>query len=379
MYGGAFSVITVASAAYPTPLIAVGQGSVLLYNTSTNVTVSLSTNSGNMVPGSSATTSPLGPGESAVFDGTKEIYGVVPAGSPASINVYPSATSYDTTQTPMSLVPGNWTPPSIPPNGGTAVGLFPFPVSVSQYNSYDLNVNVHNTLQNVAGAGLTCGFTLVWSEDLAQNVISYVESWEIWASNIENGLPNAIGNGPCHGAYLQVYAVNYGTAGGYIDIDTFTLFGSPRTVGRSDWRQSLVKTPGAQPAPPFSFGLSGFSPNDSAFEGVLCNLAAGSLTIALPANETVVVPFGLFSGKVSLQVNYSQNLAHNFVVGTGNQLINGAIIAGTGTSGAIWNAPAATSTYTLEGLAAAQCPLYAVFANGATAATLVLTVTGSIT
>src|ERR1700685_4249545 len=124
---------------------------------------------------------------------------------------------------------------TIPASGGTSKPVTL--VDVSQYNSYDLSAAFVDTAQATAGHALTVQIQVAFYDDLVSGIPIYQEDWYPWvvSQTPTPGLQGLIGCGPMHGHYMSIVITNNGA--GAVTIPYFNLFGSPRNVQQSDWRQ----------------------------------------------------------------------------------------------------------------------------------------------
>jgi hypothetical protein len=350
MPASTFNEVTVSSpagvAAPATQLVIAGGPDVLVFNTSTTVTVFLS-QTNDALPSDAGTSrvSPLGPQQSIVFDGTLSVYAVVAAGLTAVVNLYPSATNYTPFNGVTSLFSagtatgGGFT--TIPGLGGSITPLNL--VDVSLFNSYDLSMAVVGNPQNVVGNALAFRVTLTWYDDLTSNLAVFSEIWNPW---VVTGYPatnprGIIGDGPMHGKYFTMTITNLGA--NTVTVQYLNVFGSPRNLQVSDWRQYLNNEVSDAVLAPMFNGAIGFDNNLADTQG----------SFAAVANTTYLMPFCLYAGPVawSLELgpgivvtaanvmdiggNYAQIMSGTVTLGVGNMIgfpftaseqINGQII-----------------------------------------------------
>jgi hypothetical protein len=110
-------------------------------------------------------------------------------------------------------------------------------VDISQYESYDLATAFVDTSQNTAGHALVQTVSVQFFDDLTSGIPIYQETWYPWvvSQTPTVGLQGVIGCGPVHGHYMTIKVSNGGS--GAVTIPYFNLYGSPRNVQVSDWRQ----------------------------------------------------------------------------------------------------------------------------------------------
>jgi hypothetical protein len=299
-----FNQVTVSSpagvAAPATQLVEASGLDVLVFNTSTTVTVYLSAvNSALSSDAGTPVVSPLGPQQSIVFNGNLDVFAVVAPNLTAVLNLYPSATNYTpfvSVTTLFSFLSGGGSFITAP--AGTTITLLNM-ADVSLYASYDLSMALLG-IQNVVGAALCARVTLSWYDDLVSGIPVFQEIWNPWVVTSIPGMPpqGIIGSGPMHGKYFSISITNPGTQ--TINVFYVNIFGSPRPVPLSDWRQFL---------------------NNSVQDAVLHNLTNTAIDFDnsladtqgpanLLANTSYLLPFGLYSGPVT----YSLQLGAGIVV-----------------------------------------------------------------
>jgi hypothetical protein len=266
---------------------------VLVFNTSTSVTVYLTQdNSYQSLDAGGANVSPLGPQQSIVFDGTLSVYGSCNPGSTAVLNLYPSATNFTSASTVTSLfTSGNST--------GTAITAIPANSSVnvvqnidiSAYNSYDMSTYIVNSTQAIAGSAMAIKFEFKFYDDLVSGIPVFIEDWYPWCGSIfppASPFSGLTATGPMHGHYLTITVTN-GSAQA-VGLAWLNLFGSPRLMELSDWRENMVNNAPADAV--LHVGVSGVG---SGYDNVLCDFQ-GTLT----AGQNYLIPFNLYSGPVNI-------------------------------------------------------------------------------
>jgi hypothetical protein len=300
-----FNQVTVSSpagvAAPATQLVESSGVDVLVFNTSTTVTVFLSAvNSALPSDAGTPVVSPLGPQQSIVFNGELDVFAVVAANLTAVLNLYPSATNY----TPFVSVTTLF---QFATGGGMFITILPGATvtllnmaDVSLYASYDLSMALINSGQGTIGSLLCARITLSWFDDLVSGVPVFQEIWNPWVVTSIPGVPpqGIIGSGPMHGKYFSVTIANPGVNS--VAVSYANIFGSPRPSPVSDWRQYLNN-----------------SVKDSVlvnlFNTAICfdnNLADTQGPANLLANTSYLMPFGLYAGPVA----YSLQLGAGIVV-----------------------------------------------------------------
>jgi hypothetical protein len=290
------------SAAPATQLVESSGVDVLVFNTSTTVTAFLSAvNSALSSDAGTPVVSPLGPQQSIVFNGELDVFAVVAPNQVAVLNLYPSATNY----TPFVSVTTLFQAGSVA--GGSNINIAAGATTIllnmadiSLYASYDLSLALSNFNQNTHGSALCCRVTLSWFDDLISGVPVFQEIWNPWVVTAIPGVPpqGIIGNGPMHGKYFSISITNPGV--NVVGVVYANIFGSPRQVPLSDWRQFL---------------------NNAVLDNVLVNLFNTAIDFDndladtqgpanLLANTSYLMPFGLYAGPVT----YSLQLGAGIVV-----------------------------------------------------------------
>lgn len=270
----------------------------------------------NIMPGQ-PNSIPLNPGDSQSFDGSISVYGVT-AGPSIVVAVVPGGNSYS----PGSLfITGNVTaditgpvtvsgPLDVIGQGGFVLGgavapvfqssgsvniaanssIQPFNgVDVSNYNSYDLAMAAVDTSQATLGHALTFNVRLDWFDDLITGIPVFSEVWNPWVMGQTPTHPSQgiVGSGPMHGQYMSMTISN--AASFVVALPYVNVFGSPRPIPLSDWRQSLGNHVTDQKFAKIN------SINNLGSNNVLVD--TGGL-VAVVAGNSYMVPCGLYSGPV---------------------------------------------------------------------------------
>jgi hypothetical protein len=322
----------------PATQLVTGDGEdVLLFNSSTVNTVYLTAqNAYTSTDAGTLRVTPLGPQQSVVFNGDKDVFGVCPLGTTAVVFCYPSATNYTPFNTTQSLFntgnPGSGPYFTIPAN---TFNYQVFSGDVSRWNSYDLSLYAYGTPQN-SGSAQALQISLSWY-DVPYTTASppsaiFVENWYcyIGTAKLTNDFNLMAANGPMHGQYMTVTITNIGSSP--VSVDWFNLFASPRTVPYSDWRQdssnlaavNLLQLNGLSPALDTETAGTGF-------ENILVSIPNQVFGTGLQ-----FIPMPLYSGPVSM--NWSVNtqaLVNAPVLVALTTQTGGELVAGTACPGVI--------------------------------------------
>jgi len=204
----------------------------------------------NSIAPGGTNTAPIGPGASMTFPGDRSLYAVGQNASMEPLLLMPGAIQYSPpTPTATSLVNAGGTGSAnvaftVPPSANGNTVILPL-TDVTDWNSYDINLYAYGPTNTTTGAEALC-LVFQWFDDLTSGIPVFQEEWWVWtgyeAINGPLGGPRynpLAGNGPMHGRYMQISAVNVGGNTTPITIQWLNLFASPRTVPYSDWRQSI--------------------------------------------------------------------------------------------------------------------------------------------
>lgn len=186
------------------------------------------------------------------------------------------------------------------PSGGGSVTLVSL-VDVSQYQSYDLAMNVYNTSQTtVAGVPETFDINLLWFDDLTSGIPVFTETWHPWVLNTTvalNGVPSLVGTGPMHGHYLTITANGPAAATASATVQYFNLFGSPRNVAVSDWRQASF----GRIKDPTVTAIRTTLGDYNGYDNVLAT-TAGAFNVT--ASTSYYMPLALYAGPARISLQY---------------------------------------------------------------------------
>jgi hypothetical protein len=301
-----------------TQLVEGGGPSALLYNTSPFTTVWLTEqNVYNSGDAGTLNVVPLGPGQTVVFDGTLDVFGVCPTGQSAVVNVYPSATNVTGAINVTPVYPPAGTVFPITAGAGVDVNLINM-VDASAFNSYDLNVIAYCNSQSTAGAPLTAQWHLTWYDTLGGSAV-YEEDWYTWLSNSSATTKIAVGSGPMHGRYFSLDVVNFGTAG-TIEITSAAVYLSGRNVVYSDWRQN---NPGSNQ----NTGSGAAFVNNGAPIGGYDNTLSLINDTSVASGAKVYSPCNLYAGPVGMFLATQATSTEDCTIISGAGLVNGAWVA----------------------------------------------------
>lgn len=228
--------------------------------------------------------------------------------------------------------------------------------NVTAYQSYDINTYIYANSPGAVGAPIVALYQLLWFDDLTSNIPVFEEQWWIWLGRAPAGFAdNHSGQGPMHGAYMTVNVSIPNTCLSSATLQYFNLFGSPRQVPWSDWRQDAFQVN------PQNNGLTATSPVTSGYENSLCNI--GSLAMA--NNSTVWVPCNLYAGPVYYRFQASQIPNNDPIIAAADNIRADGIVVGTANPFVLVNFPMDASEH--EGsFIAPRVPLYFVIHVNAT-------------
>jgi hypothetical protein len=217
-----------------------------------------------------------------------------------------------------SLAAGSNVQTITPTAGFNAANL----VNVAQYASYDLNTYIYANNAGAAGSPITALIQLLWYDDTVSGIPVFEEQWWIWTGRAAAAFSdNMVGSGPMHGQYMTVNISIPNQATSNATLQYFNLFGSPRVVPYSDWRQDAFQIQ------PETNGLAIISPNTSSYENQL--VAVNSFT--LTANTSSWVPIGLYAGPAYLRFRISITPQAGVFLASAENVVAGQPITGSGT------------------------------------------------
>ena len=168
-----------------------------------------------------------------------------------------------------------------------------------------------------------------------------------------------------HGAYMTVNVSIPDTCTSSATLQYFNLFGSPRSVPWSDWRQDAFQVN------PQNNGLTIQSPGTSGYENSLCN--AGNITLG--AGSTVWIPCSLYAGPVYYRFQASAAPVNDPVIAAADNIRADGVIVGTGNPYVLVNIPGDTAEH-FGTFIAPRVPLYFVIHGNAAASTFTFNMTG---
>jgi len=305
MVASSFTSVTVGSpagtVAPATQLVAGGGPTVLVFNTSSSVTVYLTdTNDSMSTDAGTFRVTPLGPMGSVVFNGTVDVFAVCALGQTCVLNLYPSAISFNPagfTAVPLASASGHVLP-------GLTIDLVSM-LNVSAFASYDITLYMHNVLQNNVGSLLTAPIVLTWFDDINSGTPIYVEQWNPWISNTPYApaVPGIVcGSAPMHGNYLTMSCTNIGAVD--FQFDFMNFYGSGRSRSASSWRQ--------QPPNMSTNGIGNWAGRNynQTYDNIL-GLFDGQVPAAL---STTWIPFGLGAGPATFKIETGAGNNTNIVL-----------------------------------------------------------------
>lgn len=241
-------------------------------------------------------------------------------------------------------------------------------VDVSLFSSYDIDGYVYASPSGSAGAPIVALVQLQWYDDNTSGITVFEEDWWIWVGR--TSLPagtTLAGTGPMHGKFMSLTVTIPNATSGAI-VQYMNIFGSPRTVPYSDWRQNLATLQ------PQSSGITLLSNTaGSGFDNILAYVQGA----ALAAGAVIFIPIGLYAGPVYYSINYSQVPNNTLVIATLASLVSGQIVAGTGMPGVLLTDTAAAGAFTFGQLILPRAPCALVLhGNATTAGTITFTCIG---
>jgi len=232
-------------------------------------------------------------------------------------------------------------------------------VDVSLFNSYDLDAYCYASPAGSAGAPITALIQLQWFDDLVSGVVVFEEDWWIWVGRAQLPADSTLAaTGPMHGRYMTLTMTIPNATTGLI-VQYMNIFGSPRTVPYSDWRQNLATI-----APESSGITMQPSTAGSGFDNILAYVQGA----ALAAGAVIFIPIGLYAGPVYYSINYSQTPNNTLVIATVANLVSGQIVAGTGMPGILVTDAAAAGAFAFGNLILPRAPCALVLHGNATTA-----------
>lgn len=206
---------------------------------------------------------------------------------------------------------------------------------VTNYNSYDMVINVSDANQATAGHAHAYRVDMLWYDDLTTGIAIFQETWWPWVSLTNGGMP-LYATGPMHGKYMTVTISNVTGVVGNIGLDSLLIFGSGRTTNLSEWRQAANHKidASAHTVPNGTVDMDNYIADNGGMS-------------AINATLTYVIFLGLYSGPIdwAMQLGAGGGL-------TRSNLINVGSAAATQTSGNL--NPQANSLEILATAAGAQ-------------------------
>jgi hypothetical protein len=192
--------------------------------------------------------------------------------------------------------------------------------NVTQFASYDLNTYLYAVSPGGAASPIVALFQLQWFDDTTSGIPIFEEQWWIWVGRAPAGFSDNMGAcGPMHGAYMTVNVSIPTACASSAILQYFNLFGSPRNIQYSDWRQDAFQVN------PQNNGLTVLSPSTSGYENSLANIGS----FGLAANETRWVPCNLYAGPVYYRFQASQVPNNDPVIAAADNITASGIVVGT--------------------------------------------------
>lgn len=171
---------------------------------------------------------------------------------------------------------------------------------VSMYNSIDVSCTASCSTQGSAGAPLTAQLAFTFYDDAAGTIPVGQETWTFWLANSGAGASPVFGSVVPRGHYMKVTVANTLPSTQSVQLANLVLFGSARTIPRSDLRQD--------PPTAITSGITLIQP------GLLSVPSFGMLATAqsqsIPLNSTQWQPLGLMSGTAYMTFFQSAAMTH---------------------------------------------------------------------
>jgi hypothetical protein len=179
------------------------------------------------------------------------------------------------------------------------------------------------------GAPVTTQVNLQWFDDLVSGIPVFQEMWFIWNGRAVNSsaFNTASGTGPMHGKYLSVTLFIPPGSASNVTVQYVNIFGSNRTLSKSDWRQNAI---GVNPQ------INNFTIQQgggTGFDGILASISG----VVLGANAQIFVPLGLYSGQVWYRYQGSVAANKDPVIAEVAGTIGGGWASGTAMTGVLVN------------------------------------------
>lgn len=236
------------------------------------------------------------------------------------------------------------------------------------YNAYNLAVDVYCATQANAGAPIVGMILINWYADAAGATTLYTDAWWVWAGNSSANSVAAVGSGPMHGRYFQVFVFNQGTSQ-TLSCSALLVYGTQRTLNKPVWRQGV----------PIMTAASGFTQLATLGAGNAMgtdDVLATNSNQGLNASTKYFLPMPLSAGPVYARFETSVALSGDAAIGSADNLQFGQI---GGTAGSdphvLVNFASAAGTDYETNFTAAHAPIYATISTTATAPTINLIVT----
>jgi hypothetical protein len=267
-----------------------------------------------------------------------------------------------TTASTITLSPG--VPFSVPFSPGSSAT--PALTDVSGFASYDLNLYSIASSPGSANAPIVLQVTLQWFDDTVSNIPVFEEDWWTWIDRANNAAyfsPSTAmaGSGPMHGRYLRITLQIPASCTSGAIIQFLNLFGSPRPVPYSDWRQSM------QVVSPEANGITELPSTGLGFDNTL----GSAFQTGLPTSQRIWIPLALYAGPVYLRFRTDASTpASNIIIASANNLNASGIGFSDTTAQNIMLSFTATATNENEfNLIAPRAPLYIGFEGNTTSET----------
>jgi hypothetical protein len=181
-------------------------------------------------------------------------------------------------------------------------------LNVASYASYDLSMYIGDPNQSITGHAHAVKVEFRWYDDNTSGLPVFIEDWYCWVGAqvpMTNPQGAIIATGPMHGQYLSIYI--YNAANAAVEVQWMTLYGSPRTINVSDWRQNI-----AIPLVNDSVLHVGNNQIGTGYDNTVLDY-----NVTLTANQNYLIPLNMYSGPVYLSYQVTQTIIGIFIADLG--------------------------------------------------------------
>jgi hypothetical protein len=304
-----------------------------------------------------------------VLDGTIDVFAVAPPGKSAVLNLYPSASNF-TTSLPVTQLYSSTAGAAVANGAILTIG----PFDVTNFASLDFVIQAYMTNQSTSGAAYTSLMEVIFYDSTSGGTNPvFIESWWFWLANGSTANIPMFGSMPCHGNQVTINIYNPSTGSSCIEeLQQFTVFGSPRVVPYSDFRQNSPGTAISSSAGTVIANGPGL------YTGGTDDIIGQLQSFSAAASNSYVMPLALYAGPVSAHFIDTVTLTVSaLLVSAANMLNNGELSGSTLGQGVIASSglPVA-NTFTQMGTNFPRAPVFLYVSQPATAGSFAFSAVG---